>query len=331
MLDCNSRVYAGRIRKMKFIDMHCDTMLHLMNDLTINLKENRLCVDTKKMGQANQMAQFFACFVNKSQFPGEHGWDNAYDYALQMIDRFKQAILDVGEELAFAFCYEDVVKNDKKGKMSAILTIEEGGILNGRLSRLEELYKEGIRLITLTWNYENCIGYPNKQTGGLKSFGYEVIEKMNELGIIVDVSHLSDDGFWDAIGHSKKPVIASHSNMKKLCPHARNLTDDMLKALAEKGGVAGVNFYPYFINPTGIAKVEDIVEHLTYMYQVGGEDVIAIGSDFDGFDDGELELGDVSQIERLYEAVKKRGFTERQIEKFWNKNALRVIKDGCWH
>ena len=329
MLDCNSRVYAGRMRKMKFIDMHCDTMLHLMNDRTLNLKENPLCVDTKKMRQANQMAQFFACFVNKSRFPGEHGWDEAYDYVLQMIAHSKQCIADVGEDMKVATCYQDIVENDMQGKMSAILTIEEGGILNGQLSRLEELYELGIRLITLTWNHENCIGYPNKQEGGLKPFGFEVIEKMNKLGIIVDVSHLSDQGFWDVLQCSHKPIVASHSNARSLCPHARNVTDEMIKSLAEKGGGIGVNFYPYFINDNGRAKITDIVQHITYMYQVGGEDVVVIGTDFDGFDDGQLELADVSQLRQVYEELKIAGFIERQIEKFFYKNALRLIKDIC--
>ena len=121
--------------------------------------------------------------------------------------------------------------------------MEEGGVLNEKQERLEELYRLGIRLITLTWNYENCLGYPNSRDGevmnrGLKAFGLEIVERMNALGMLVDVSHLSDGGFWDCIRVSRAPIIASHSNARALCGVPRNLTDDMLRALAEKGGAA---------------------------------------------------------------------------------------------
>lgn len=329
MLDCSTRVYAGRIRKMKFIDMHCDTMTHLMKDKSVHLRQNNSCIDVQKMRKANHMAEFFACFIQKIEFPGDNGWDNAYDYALHMIQHSKKTIENVSDELLLATCYEDILEHDRAGKMSAILTVEEGGILNGNLSRLQELYDLGVRLMTLTWNYENCIGHSNRQKGGLKPFGIKVVEKMNELGMLIDVSHLSDEGFWDVIHYSQRPITASHSNMRSLCNHSRNLTDDMLKALAEKGGVAGINFYPYFLNSQGKATVEHIGAHLYHMYQVGGEDVVAIGTDFDGFDDGELELCDISQIPLVYEKIKQYGFTERQMEKFWYKNVLRVFKDGC--
>ena len=228
--------------------------------------------------------------------------------------------------------YDDVIKNYAGGKMSAILTIEEGGILNNNMNRLCELYKQGVRLMTLTWNHENCIGYPNSKDElimqkGLKPFGIEVIEKMNQLGMIIDVSHLSDGGFWDVLKHSKKPVVASHSNARSLCNHPRNLSDEMIKALADRGGIAGINLYPYFIKKNGKATVDDIAAHVWHMYQTGGEDFVAIGTDFDGFDEGELEIVDIGEMGKLYDAVKKRGFSERQMEKFWSGNAMRVINE----
>lgn len=161
---------------------------------------------------------------------------------------------------------------------------------------------------------------------GLKPFGIEVVETMNALGMLIDVSHLSDGGFWDALKYSKAPVVASHSNCRTLCEHPRNLSDEMIKALADKGGIAGINLYPYFINKNGVARAEDIADHIVYMYQIGGEDVIAIGTDFDGFDEGEFEIAHMGEMRKLYDVVKRRGFTERQMEKFWNGNAMRVMK-----
>ena len=311
---------------MRLIDMHCDTILHFMNNENLHLQRNELCIDIEKMRKANSMAQFFACFVNLRKFDEQSGYDKAYQYALEMITRGKKEIAANSKDISLALTFNDLVENEKAGKMSAFLTVEEGGIIHNDMSRLEQLYEEGVRLITLTWNYENCIGFPNKLTGGLKPFGIEVVKRMNELGMLIDVSHLSDDGFWDVIKYSSKPIVASHSNARALCNHPRNLTDDMIKALAENGGTAGLNLYPCFLKKLGKVSVSDMAEHIVHMYQVGGEDVIAIGTDFDGFDDGESEIVHMGQMNILYDEIQKHGFSERQMEKFWNGNAMRVIK-----
>lgn len=317
---------------MRLIDMHCDTLSYLVNDEGISLRENSLCIDVQKMRKARSMAQIFACFIYKENFPGEGGYDDAYRYALKMIERGKSAFAEVSDEMKLIHNYEELMQCSAKEKIGAFLTIEEGGILNGRMKRLEELYKKGIRLITLTWNYENCIGYPNSRDSqimkkGLKPFGVEVIEKMNDLGMIVDVSHLSDGGFWDVMKYSRKPVVASHSNARSICNHPRNLSDEMIKALSQQGGVIGLNLYPYFLHKSGKTSVTQMAEHVAHMYAIGGEDVIAIGTDFDGFDEGESEVTHMGQMELVFEAIKKRGFSERQMEKLWHGNVLRVLQE----
>lgn len=319
---------------MRLIDMHCDTIsLMMRQERLTNLRKNTWCVDLEKMKQADSMAQFFASFIYMQEFQGENRYTKAYAYALQMLARTKQEFAEHADRIALALSYEDLQNHHAAGKISGFLTVEEGGILDGSLKRVEELYQEGVRLLTLTWNGENCIGYPNSRdeqvmNWGLKPFGFQVVERMNELGMIVDVSHLSDGGFWDVVRHSKKPVVASHSNARALCPHPRNLTDEMIRALAENGGIAGINFYPWFLNGSANAAICDIIRHMTHMYHVGGEEVVAIGTDFDGFDDGVNEISDIGQMPLLYEAVKKQGFTERQIEKFWCGNAMRIIKEN---
>ncbi len=316
---------------MRLIDMHCDTIWMLMREKDINLKNNPFCVDVEKLKTAGSMAQFFACFIYMDEIVGEERFDKGYQLALDMIARGKKEFAECSNDMLLAGSFDDMMKNSEDGKMSAFLTVEEGGILNGDINRLQTLCDEGVRLITLTWNHENCIGYPNSKDEvimqkGLKPFGVEVVEKMNELGMIIDVSHLSDGGFWDVLKYSKKPVVASHSNARRLCEHPRNLSDEMIKALANKGGVAGINLYPYFINKSGKATVEDIADHVRHMYQTGGEDFVAIGTDFDGFDEGELEIMHIGEMGKLYDVVKKRGFTERQMEKFWSGNAMREMK-----
>ncbi len=317
---------------MRFIDMHCDTFWLMMCKQGVSLQKNDLCIDIEKMQKAGSMAQFFASFIHMSQFEGVDAVEEAYRHALSMIAHGKAELAKSSDEIAIAHNFDELIANRDKGKMSAVLTLEEGGILNGKMAYLEELYRQGIRLITLTWNYENCIGFPNSREPelmkrGLKPFGVEVVGRMNALGMIIDVSHLSDGGFWDVVNYSSKPFVASHSNARTLCNHPRNLTDEMIKALAEKGGVTGVNFYPYFLRENGRATVTDIADHFWHIYQVGGEDVLAFGTDFDGFDEGELDISDIGEMNLVYDAVQKRGFSERQMDKILNGNILRVMQE----
>ena len=316
---------------MRLIDMHCDTFWLMMQQDKVDLQKNDLCIDIVKMKTAGSMAQFFASVINMAHFLGDNAFEDAYRHALQMIAYGKEELAKCSDSIAIAHHYDELATNRNNGKMSAILTIEEGGILNGKMEYLEELYRQGIRLITLTWNHENCIGFPNSRepelmNRGLKPFGIEVVRRMNELGMLIDVSHLSDGGFWDVIKYSNKPFVASHSNARALCNHPRNLTDEMIKALAEKGGAIGVNFYPYFLRENGKATVRDIAEHAWHLYQVGGEDVVAIGTDFDGFDEGELDISHMGEMNAVYEAIMKCGFTERQMDKILNGNILRVMQ-----
>ena len=225
------------------------------------------------------------------------------------------------------------------------MTIEEGEAIEGSIEKLENFYKRGVRMMTLTWNFENSIGFGNKRItengefvryvpdldNGLKPFGFEVVEKMEELGMIIDVSHLSDAGIYDIIDMAKKPFVASHSNARAVCNHVRNLTDEMIKKMADRGCIAGLNFYPEFLsgdfsNREKKAYIEDAVEMLKYMVKVGGGEFAALGSDYDGFD-GTLEWKDASGTESLIDAMERERFSQSLIENITYKNALRVIKE----
>ena len=166
---------------------------------------------------------------------------------------------------------------------------------------------------------------------GLTAFGLQAVERMNELGMMIDVSHLSDGGFLDCVKYSKAPVCASHSNARALCGHPRNLTDDMIKALGETGGVAGLNFYPAFLREDEKAVLDDIALHAVHMTNAGGEDVVAVGTDFDGFDNAPRShwIGHVRDMEKVWDAMQKRGITERMLDKIMSGNALRYIRDVC--
>lgn len=303
---------------MNLIDMHCDAFWKLSEGNT------DLCVDVGKLQKAKSLAEFFACFIYT-----DGTYEGSFEKTLHILSIGKTYLQQHANQIKITRSRADYEENKKNGKISAVLTVEEGGILEGGLSRLDELWGKDIRLMTLLWNYENCIGYPNSRNKtimekGLKPFGFEVVERMNELGMVIDVSHMSDGGFWDVITHSKQPIVASHSNARSLCNHPRNLTDEMIRAIADKGGLIGVNFYPYFVNEKGVATVDDIVSHIQHIIHVGGEDVVAIGTDFDGFDEGELELAHIGQMNLLCEAMEKAGL-KGKIEKISYKNAEKIF------
>lgn len=333
---------------MRWIDMHCDTLSEIWRGNAQSLECNGLCVDLERLKKAGAKTQFFACFVNAAG-SGSDVWERAWKNVLGMTELARSS---EGEQLHFIREAGEVeggnpinpvcppVPEQEFSGIKGILTVEEGGVLNGKMERLDELYRRGIRLITLTWNYENCIGSPNSldpqvMERGLKPFGIQVVERMNELGMIIDVSHLSDGGFWDCIRCSRTPIVASHSNARSLCSHPRNLTDEMLRALGNKGGVAGVNFYSAFLREkdgTGEsvrAGLEDIVRHMRRMMDQAGEDAVALGTDFDGFETEALpeKIRGVQDMDLLWEAMKRSGITSRQIDKIAYGNVSRIMKE----
>lgn len=339
---------------MKWIDMHCDTLSEIIKAGRGNLKRNHLSVDIERLKQTGGV-QFFACYVNAAdygkktkassmntgkKFPAMAGntkrWDEAYEAVIGMTSCFAK---ECGEDFYMAENAEDIERNTAENSNHAngaagILTLEEGGVLNGRLSRLEHLYSKGVRLVTLTWNYENCIGYPNSNDRnimekGLTDFGIQTVERMNDMGMIVDVSHLSDGGFRDCIRYSRFPVAASHSNARSLCRHPRNLSDEMLRALGENGGVAGLNFYSRFLKEKNGTSPSDIAEHAAWIIKKAGEDAAALGTDFDGFDRDCLPDGirGIQDMDKVWNAMREKGITPRQLDKIAYGNVMRVIQE----
>ena len=216
--------------------------------------------------------------------------------------------------------FQEMERARQAGKIACLLTVEEGGVCLGALPLLRTLYRLGVRMLTLTWNYPNELGRPNGQPGGLTRRGFQFLEEMENLGMIPDVSHLSDDGVWDVCRAARKPFVASHSSCRALHPHRRNLTDAMLRALADRGCLVGVNFYAGFLGPHGTSRLADLTRHIRHMIQVGGLDLVALGSDFDGID-CPLELEDAGHMDRLVQAMEGAGFTPREIEAVCWKNA----------
>lgn len=310
---------------MKVIDFHCDTLTKLGEDSSSELRLNQFSVDIEKMEKSNYLAQFFAAFVDTRKYKDSFSW------ALKLIEVFKREERKNRDKIRQAFSYEDLLANEKEGKISCFLTIEEGAALKGNLENLLLFYKEGVRLITLTWNHPNEIGYPNTEDKyrnmGLTSFGFQLIEAMNDMGIIIDVSHISDKGFWDVVAKSKSPFIASHSNARAVKNHSRNLTDEMIRALAEKGGIIGINFFSYFLGNENMGTIEDIITHIKHIRSIGGIDILSLGSDFDGISTP-VEFKDCSHMDKLYYGLLKSGFSEDEVDKIFYGNALSFLKEN---
>ena len=310
---------------MAIIDLHCDTMMCLFEDRSKGgLRHNNLNIDIEKLRAGHYIAQFFALFIDKA----EHG--DVLERCLAMADLFHNQLADNCDSIRLACNWQDVQRNGQDNLLSAFLTIEEGGAIKGDMAHLRNFYRLGVRLMTLTWNYPNELGYPNAQpeymSQGLTEKGREAVAEMNRLGMIIDVSHLSDQGFLDVAHLSSRPFVASHSNARAVTSHSRNLTDDMIRLLSDKGGIMGLNFARQFLGTSPVSRIADMVAHATHIVNVGGEDVLAYGSDFDGIDP-DIEIAHAGEMGKLTAALQEAGFTSAQLEKFTWRNAARVIQD----
>jgi len=316
---------------MKIVDMHCDTLL-VLRMTGRNLDDINGHINLAKLRRGGALLQCFAIFTptgpeakiyRLSESPWEFFLNSAQLYESQL-ERCKA---DIAPMRSLA----ELKRNMAESKISAMLTLEDGVCLEGDVSRLQTLYERGVRLITLTWNYENSLAWPNSEdprlhVKGLKDFGFEVVSEMNRLGMLVDVSHLSEGGFYDVARSSTKPFLASHSCARALCEHSRNLTDAQLHTLADCGGVCGVNFYSRFLSPESeYSRNEEILRHMEHIVNKAGIESVAIGSDFDGITCG-LELEDYSGMARLCELIEKR-FGGDNAERIISGNALRLMAD----
>lgn len=314
-------------KERNIVDMHCDTVIEGWRHPEKSIVDGDFSVNLDLLYNDGSLVQFFALYLSrielKTMSPMEL-LDSLYGYYENMLREHADLIEPV-------YKYEDIVKNQKADKPSALLTIEDGVFLEGQMERLYKAYDMGVRLVTILWNFENSVGYPSSDNQaehekGLKPFGIEVVEEMNRLGMIVDVSHLSEGGFYDVAKYSKKPFVASHSCARALCNHRRNLTDKQLKTLGTAGGVAGVNFERSFLKVgSNRATFDQILQHLKYMVDKAGIDGVGFGSDFDGIEDSG-ELVNYSGYQVLLQKMEK-DFTYDQIDKISHLNSLRVIRE----
>lgn len=334
--DIQNGVRPGNTKKEQvqnmIADMHCDTLYQIrklrQSGYEASFQEDeKLCVHLAGMKKSDYLVQNFAAYIDLNET------ENPYEDAMELVRIFQVETAKYSDVIVPAVSYGDILENRNQKKISALLTLEEGGICEGDLQKLHHFYDAGARMMTLCWNYENELAYPaamqeQRDSLGLKEKGFVFLEEMESLGMIVDVSHLSDDGFYDVCLASKKPFAASHSNARALCDHPRNLSDDMIRKLGEHGGIAGLNFYPAFVtrSPETADLLTELVRHVQHMINLGGMECIGLGSDYDGFE-GTGDPPSSAALDRLVWALHRSGMTEDEIDRIMYRNVLRLYHD----
>ena len=335
---------AQRIHNSSIVvDTHNDTILHLIKSPPFLTSENVSLDPRRKLGERSEAGQID---IHRIQKGGVNcmlvamyvspQYTSRLLRLVQMIDAFQFEVDTNRGAIAIANNYSDIMNIIDSGRIAAVMTVEGGEPLEGKIETLRIIYKLGVRSLTLTHFPRNELGDGSGADSGshLTEFGKEVVEEMNRLGMIVDISHLNETGFWDVIDITKDPLLATHSNCKALCSHHRNLTDEQIKALAKTGGVINLSFCAGFIkdnvgfDPEAVKKVtiEDWLDHLDHAVEIAGPDHVGIGSDLDG-GCGFPGLNEVTQFPRLTEGMISRGYSDNDIEKILGKNDLRVFKD----
>ncbi len=319
---------------MFIADLHCDTMLDIVRNQDYHLRKSKSHIDCEKLKKGQYVLQNFAIFTNLGKNEAN------FNFASFMIDKYYSELEENKDVISPAFTYSDIENNMAAGKVSAVLTIEEGAVCEGNVEKLKSLYEKGVRMMTFTWNYKNCLGSPNSLEDekaivnldfGLTEKGFEILDAMETFGIVPDVSHLSDKGFFDVAYKSNKPFVASHSNAREICPHPRNLTDDMIKTIGERNGIIGLNYCNSFLSknytPGKGIDIEAFIPHIKHIINIGGENCLGLGTDFDGIDNPPIQIPDSSKQQELFLLLKNNGFNDSLIEKICYKNVLNFYKE----
>ncbi|MBC9785772.1 dipeptidase [Heliobacterium chlorum] len=302
------------------VDAHCDTLSRLGKD-QFDYSSGPGPITKETLVRGFVKVQFFAAYIDEAHKP--YG---SLRQALELIHHFHCLTEEHSKGLTKILWKEDL--NTTEERIGALLTIEGAEALEGSLDVLHVLFRLGVRSIGLTWNQRNLLADGSWEEGsksGLTRFGRQVVEAMQQMGMLVDLAHISPTGFWDVLEVSTKPVIVSHSNCRRIREHPRNLDDRQIRALAEQGGVMGINFCPDFL-AAGMANLERVVEHIDHACQVAGTyDHVGIGSDFDGIEKTPRGLETAAAYPRLWDALSQKGYQKEQIKAIAGDNFLRLL------
>lgn len=302
-----------------YFDAHCDTISR-KNLQTLRRYEGQL--DLSRLHDFATAGQIFAIFAPSGHFKPEE----LYSITRRQRQRFADEIAANSDIAVHCRTGEDAEKAFHDGKVAAFLSIEGAELLNCDVHLLDKAVEWGVRSINLTWNYANAISGTNVQEPerGLSDLGRNFVKEAQKRHILMDVSHLSEKGFWDLIDITNAPVIASHSNSKALCPHSRNLTDEQIKAIVATKGFVGLNFYSLFVGER--ADMDELIAHVEHFWELGAENILGLGGDWDGCDSLAGGFTGIQDLPKLYEALYRRNHGERLLHKLFCGNLLHVLK-----
>lgn len=302
---------------MFLIDAHNDTAYRMYFEKQ-GLFENSLQVDLKKQSPFHTLL-LYAIFMDPQKW---RSFPTPLAYFDAVYEHFFNQLSQNSTHIRLTQTANDLLTEKTP---LAMLSVEGGGLISS-VETVDYLHQKGVKAVTLTWNDSNALATSQMsgETGGLSCFGKAVIKKMNQLGMIPDVSHASDQTFWEVLSCTEKPILVSHSNSRALCPHPRNITDEMFLALVENGGVLGINFYPPFLGEN--ADISTIFSHIEHFLELGGENHIGFGSDFDGIDDSPQGIEDFSSFSKIVAEMKRRNYCQTLIDKLCYQNMMRILK-----
>lgn len=315
------------------LDTHCDTPMFFPQGVDFGSRDEKLLVDLHKMSEGHQDATIMVCYLPQPKegevFSSIVDFDvtGPTEYANLIFDKIEDIVERHRQYISIARTPADLYENKRQGRKSIMLGIENGLALDGKLENLKHFARRGIVYMTLCHNGDNdiCDSARGHHTHhGVSSFGKEVIQEMNRLGIMVDLSHAGEKSFYDALDISRQPIVCSHSSCRALCDHPRNLTDEQMRALAAKGGVMQVTLYHGFLRTDGKATIIDALAHLDHAIEVMGIDHVGLGTDFDG-DGGILGLASSAELPHFTRQLLARRYSEDDIRKIWGGNFLRVM------
>ena len=305
------------------LDTHCDTPMFFPQGIHFEQRDPKILVDLHKMTEGRQDATIMVAYLPQPT-------ENPTAFADSIFDQIEVIVGQNSDYVRIANTPRDLWMNKHQGLKSIMLGIENGIAIDGKLENLQQFVDRGIVYMTLCHNGDNDICDSASKTQhthhGVSAFGEQVIKEMNRLGVLVDMSHAGEESFYQALEISSKPIVCSHSSARALCDHPRNLTDDQMRALAQKGGVAQTTIYHGFLKKDGEATINDVIAHLEHAIDVMGIDHVGLGTDFDG-DGGVRGLADSSELINFTRRLLARRFSEHDIQKIWGGNFLRVMEE----
>jgi len=313
------------VKKIPLFDAHCDSVSRFLVMADDSLAKSSGHLDLSRVKGFAPYAQFFALFANSSS-PGPAMWERY----LALLKQFRSEVDTCGDRVVHCRTAEEACLAGEQGKIAAFLSVEGGELLDCDLEKLDIAYKDGVRAVNVTWNHANALSGSHKDCPeqGLTERGIQFVKRMRELGMLIDVSHISDPGFWDVLEYAPGPVIATHSNARSVFFHTRNLTDEQITAIIENQGVIGLNLFVDFMG-TEPTSLETVVAHLEHMLELGGEHTVALGGDWDGADPLVEGFNDISDWRVLYEELLRRNYPEKLIEKLFYNNVMRIVREVC--